>query len=53
MSEPSGVVIAIDRTVKQFPDGAARSEVEGLGDEAIEGRGTQVGWGLTIEQAVV
>ena len=53
MSEPRGVVIAIDRAVKQFPDGAARSEVEGLGDEAVEGRGAQVRGGLTIEQAVV
>ena len=53
MSEPRGVVIAIDRAVKQFPDGAARSEVEGLGDEAVEGRGAQVRGGLTIEQAIV
>ena len=53
MSEPRGVVIAIDRAVKQFPDGAARSEVESLGDEAIEGRGAQVSGGLTIEQAIV
>ena len=53
MSEPCGVVIPIDRAVKQFPDGAVRSEVESLGDEAVEGRGTQVGRGLTIEKAVV
>ena len=53
MSEPSGVFIAINSAIKQFPDGAARSEVEGLGDEAVEGRGAQVRGGLTIEQAIV
>ena len=53
MSEPSRVVIAINSAIKQFPDGAVRSEVEGLGDEAVEGRGAQVRGGLTIEQAVV
>ena len=53
VSEPSVVIIAIDCAVKELPDGAVGPEVEGLGDEAVEGRGTQVDRGLTIEQAVV
>ena len=53
VSEPSVVIIAIDCAVKELPDGAVGPEVEGLGDEAVEGRGTQVDGRLTIEQAVV
>ena len=53
VSEPCGVIIAIDCAVKELPDGAVRSEVESLGYEAVECRRTQVDGGLTIEQAIV
>ena len=51
--QPGAVFVSVDGPVQELPDGAVGVGVEGVREEAVEGRGPQVDRGLPVEEAVI